>query len=110
VRIRVCRLEEVPEGQCQIIRQNRDDIALIHRNGTLHAINDTCPHLGGSLGTGWLTDEGTVVCPLHGWEFRLADGEGVWPQGLRIDTYPVVVEDGEVYVVLHGGGARDADV
>ena len=54
--------------------------------------------MGGSLGTGWVTDEGSIVCPWHGWEFRLEDGAGVWPSGIKLDTFETSVEDGVVYV------------
>lgn len=102
MRVKVCPLGELPKGQCRVIKQEHTYIALIHHGEAIYAINDTCPHLGGSLGTGWLTEEGTIVCPWHGWEFRICDGKGVWPQGVQIETYPVEVENGEVFVVLDG--------
>jgi len=100
VRVKACSVGELTNGQCRILKHERTYIALIRHNNTIHAIDDTCPHLGGSLGTGWLTEEGTIVCPWHGWEFRICDGKGVWPTGVQVATYPVEVENDEVYVVL----------
>lgn len=108
VRVKACRFEQLPEGQCHVFKHERTYIAVIHHKGELRAINDTCPHLGGSLGTGWLTEEGTIVCPWHGWEFRICDGEGVWPQGIAVDTFKVEVDDGDVYVHVDGPTPRDA--
>jgi nitrite reductase/ring-hydroxylating ferredoxin subunit len=100
VRVKACHVGELPKGQCRVIKHERTYIALIHHKDEIHAIDDTCPHLGGSLGTGWLTEEGTIVCPWHGWEFRVSDGEGVWPTGIQVETFPVEVENDDVFVVV----------
>ncbi|MDA1191833.1 MAG: Rieske (2Fe-2S) protein [Candidatus Poribacteria bacterium] len=99
-RVKACALAELNEGQCRVVKHGYEYIAVIKKNDELHAINDTCPHMGGSLGTGWMTDEGTIVCPWHGWEFRLKDGEGVWPSGIKVETYPVQVDDDVIYVLM----------
>lgn len=105
-RVRVCALKDLPEGGVQIVRHGGDYIAVFHREGKLYALDDTCPHMGGSLGTGYVSKEGTVTCPWHGWEFRICDGEGVWPQGIQIRTFPVLVEEGEVFVLLDEKGTN----
>lgn len=112
-RLKVCPLSELKEGQNRVIQRGGDYIAVLLRDGKPVAVNDTCPHMGGSLATGWITDEGTVVCPWHGWEFRLCDGAGVWPPGINIKTYAVEVQDGDIYVVFNeeqqDNGEQSAD-
>jgi len=49
-------------------------ILLVRMNGTIHALTETCPHLGGPLSEGKLDDEG-ITCPWHGSRFCLADGD-----------------------------------
>ena len=44
------------------------DVALFSVNGTIHAMEDFCPHQGGSLGTSPL-DGKVVTCRGHGWRF-----------------------------------------
>ncbi|MFC0211952.1 Rieske 2Fe-2S domain-containing protein [Paenibacillus chartarius] len=52
----------------------------------VHALQDLCIHRGAMLSEGWLQD-GTVVCPYHGWQY---DGNGqcvcipAQPKGERI--------------------------
>src|SRR4029077_4751940 len=41
--------------------------------GELFAFDNMCAHQGGPLGQGYV-DGDTLVCPLHGWSYRLADG------------------------------------
>lgn len=42
----------------------------------------------------------TISCPLHGWEFDLADGTPSFPAKRGLKTYPVRVEDGLVKIDL----------
>ncbi|MFC7658695.1 Rieske (2Fe-2S) protein [Pseudonocardia benzenivorans] len=42
-----------------------------------------------------------IVCPWHGYEFTLATGRSiVEPEKLRVRTYEVAVEDGDVVVYV----------
>jgi 3-phenylpropionate/trans-cinnamate dioxygenase ferredoxin subunit len=46
-------------------------------------------------------DELTVTCSLHGAVFELETGEGIeYPAVDPIETYPVTIEDDEVYIDL----------
>ena len=48
-------------------------IARLNIEGSFHAIDDACTHVGGSV-------EGTVVtCPLHGARFDVTNGEVLGP-------------------------------
>lgn len=43
--------------------------------------------------------EGCVLtCPVHEWQYDARTGEGVNPQGVRLPTFPVCLEDGGVFV------------
>ena len=47
---------------------------LLHRSeGTIHAVDAVCSHMGGPLEKGKI-ENGCVICPWHGSTFRLADG------------------------------------
>ena len=55
--------------------------------------------MGGPLGHGKL--EGCVVtCPWHGWQYDVRTGENEFDRAIKLETYEVVVEDGEVKVVV----------
>jgi phenylpropionate dioxygenase-like ring-hydroxylating dioxygenase large terminal subunit len=43
------------------------------RRGAIAALIDRCPHRGVALSLGTVTEDGTLACPFHGWEFA-ADG------------------------------------
>jgi nitrite reductase/ring-hydroxylating ferredoxin subunit len=68
---------------------------------TIVAIDNTCPHAGGSLAEGTLTGD-VVTCPLHGWQFNTCNGCRVDRSGEGVTNYPCLVENGRVYVKLPG--------
>ena len=63
------------------------------------AIDDTCPHAGGSLTEG-LLDGDLVICPLHAWAFESTTGRCVDDPSCSVQAYPVRVEAGIVQVQI----------
>jgi nitrite reductase (NADH) small subunit len=97
--VTVARVEDVPPGSVKTVRAGGEEIALAHVDGGFHATQATCIHLQGPLGEGRL--EGPVLtCPWHGWQYDVRTGENEFDLAIRLRTYPVRVEDGEVKVAV----------
>jgi nitrite reductase/ring-hydroxylating ferredoxin subunit len=72
-----------------------EHVLAVGRNGSAYfAVENCCPHAGGSLGNGTL-NEGKIQCPLHLWEFDVTTGEC---GRIKICTYPVRVHEGNLEV------------
>ena len=95
--MRVTALKDVPQGSAVHVILGEGAVAVCNVDGALHAMNGICPHAGGPLGHGVLNGA-TLVCPFHGWAFDCATGQYDMDDGLRQTTYPVKVENGEVWV------------
>jgi nitrite reductase/ring-hydroxylating ferredoxin subunit len=95
--VQVCKVEEVQPGQVRMLEADGTKIALCNREGTLHALSNFCPHLTGNLGEGEL-DGDVLVCPEHGWRFKLATGRCTTIRGQSAHVFPVRIEDGWVLV------------
>jgi len=80
-------------------------IAVFHDQGNYFAIDDTCPHMGASLSGGFV-GQGIVTCPWHAWRFRLCDGAWADNPKIKIGSYPVRVEGGEVQVLVEPPAPR----
>ena len=65
--------------------------------GKVHAIDGVCPHAGGPLAQGEIKD-GVVTCPWHGWTFQACSGCSLQPAGNDVGSYPVKVEEGNIYL------------
>ncbi len=63
------------------------------------ALDDTCPHAGGSLTEGMI-DEDLVVCPLHAYAFEIATGRCVDDPACSVSSYPTRIESGILQVQL----------
>jgi len=89
---------DVPAGRAVRICVRGAWLAVCNDNGRFVAVDDACPHEGGSLGRGHLAD-GCIVCPVHHWAFDLRTG--LADPGLpmtRLKFYPCRVREGKVYV------------
>lgn len=97
----VARTGDIPEGEGRAFAVSGRMVAVFLRDGQYHAINDSCPHMGASLATGWVQDD-QVTCPWHAWRFCITDGS--WldnPQSdLNTDCYEVRVVENEIQVLV----------
>lgn len=72
----VLPLAELPEATPTKASFGATAIVLVRRGDVVHALKNTCSHLGGPLSDGTLGD-GTIQCPWHASVFRLQDGRVV---------------------------------
>jgi len=107
----VARVEDVPEGQRIIVRVQDRDIGIFNVEGEFYAFANRCPHKGGPLCEGVIAgliesdapgefrfDPGRklLICPWHGWEFDLRDGQSyLEAANTKARPYPVDVEPGK---------------
>ena len=87
---RVARSGEIPAGEGRVYEVSGRLVAVFFDGRDYSAIDDLCPHMGASLGTGPLRD-GVVTCPWHAWRFRLCDGAWCDNPKLKVDVFEVRV-------------------
>jgi nitrite reductase (NADH) small subunit/3-phenylpropionate/trans-cinnamate dioxygenase ferredoxin subunit len=101
----VCRVDDLTEGEGRTVEVAGKLLAVFYVKGQYYAIDDVCPHMGASLGSGYVED-GIVTCPWHAWRFRLADGAWADNPRLKIGCYPARVENGAVQVQISSSPAK----
>jgi len=69
------------------------------------ALDDRCPHAGGSLGEGLLDGE-ALVCPIHGYAYDVTTGEGL-DDGAEARVHPCELE-GDVLRIRIAPGEEEA--
>ena len=97
--VSVCRVDEVAEGKGRALEASGVRLAVFRQGGELVALSGRCPHSGGPLGFGWIEDA-EVVCPLHHWRFRLADGRCTTIRGESVHRFRCEVRDEELWVLI----------
>jgi len=95
---RVCRLEELGEGDSRVVEVGDKQVLVLRHGGRLYAVSNICTHEYAELSNGIVLD-GTVTCPVHLSRFRLDTGEVLNPPATKpLPTYRVVVKEGEIFV------------
>jgi 3-phenylpropionate/trans-cinnamate dioxygenase ferredoxin component len=98
-RYRVAAVDELPAESMKRVAAGDVPVCLAHaEDGNYYALNDICTHEEFSLSDGelWGMD---VECPQHGSRFNLQTGRVTGlPAVIAAKTYPVTVEEGDVYV------------
>ena len=96
--IRLIELSALPEGRGRRVCTAGLDLALFRIGDAVYAIEDSCPHAGGSLSNGKL--QGTrVTCPVHGLKFSLDSVCQPGAPTLEAKTHAVNVVDGIVMLL-----------
>lgn len=105
--IKVISTSEVSAGTMKKVVLDNMTLLIANVDGKFYALNNTCPHLGGSLSDGKL--EGKIVqCPRHGSRFDVTTGANVGGAKIAFlkmkvkdtQSYPVTVQGQEVMVEL----------
>lgn len=101
-----CKVEDVVENGGVCVKYGDEQIALFYftRRNEWYATQNECPHKKqmalsrGMIGT--KNEEPKVACPFHKKTFSLTTGECLSGDECRIKTYPVKVENGNVYICV----------
>ncbi len=96
------QLSDIPDNGATIIDvDERLKVAVFRVGERCAAINNRCPHAGGSLGEGEF-DGTEVQCPLHG--FRVDVWKGVGNAGKPVQKFDVTVNGDTVEVQVPAAG------
>lgn len=95
----VASTREVKEGTGMLVEVGDKRIAVFCHKGEYFALDDLCPHKGGSLHQGAI--HGAVVsCPWHQWQFDIRTGVSPVNPLSQVRAYPVRVEGTSLYVEI----------
>jgi len=104
-RLRLFAMSDVA-GRLGVVQRLEDPVvgplAAYHIGDEIRVVQDECPHAGARLSVGEVNvDDGVVTCPEHGSRFDTGTGERLrGPADDGLNTFRVVIEDGQAYVQL----------
>ncbi|MEO3406983.1 Rieske 2Fe-2S domain-containing protein [Mucilaginibacter sp. CAU 1740] len=94
------KIDEAPIADKPFIKKikaGNKSICLVGFEGKLYAMSAKCPHAGADMSEG-LCVRKMIVCPYHRYTYDLETGKGGEGQNDFIETYPVEMKDGDVFV------------
>lgn len=108
----ICGAEELPPGGMLGGKLGPMPIVVIRTtDGRLYGLLDKCLHMGGPLSKGkiytaqdgdtcgqYVEQDGRLIvkCPWHGYEYDLTTGATLFDENLKLRTFTVREEDGQV--------------
>jgi nitrite reductase/ring-hydroxylating ferredoxin subunit len=97
-------VDEVPDGTMKMAWvDGTDQVLVVNVGGEIRALQGICSHEYFELDKGFLTAE-TLTCALHLSRFDLESGEALDPPAeLPLAVYPVVIENGRVFIEIPDG-------
>jgi nitrite reductase/ring-hydroxylating ferredoxin subunit len=117
--VEIGRADQFPDDSVVVVTVNDVSIGIFRDRGALFAYKNTCLHQGGPVCEGMRSrnvvdvlaadrtlvgqrfgDDTHIVCPWHGYEYKLATGECVGDPKLRLRRYDVQERDGHVYITI----------
>jgi nitrite reductase/ring-hydroxylating ferredoxin subunit len=97
-RIELCHVADVESGRGLRVEAEGLILAVFNVAGEFFVTDDACTHGPGALSEGDLEND-IVECNFHGGRFNVRTGAVAGPPCMvPVKTYPVVVEQGRVFV------------
>ena len=95
----ICHVADIPVlGSRRVARAKGLPVALFRNSeDRVFALLDRCAHRGGPLSQG-IVFGSTVACPLHNWNFALADGQAQGADTGCVPVFACKVEAGTVFL------------
>lgn len=90
-------VDDIPDGERKIIEVEGVSIGVFHHNGSWYALRNSCLHRGGPVCAGALKGD-VITCPWHGYQYNLTTGVLLLDPSANLETYPVEVRDGEIFL------------
>lgn len=95
--VKVCKDDALLPGNATEYLYEKERIAVFRTADGYYAIDNVCPHQGALLNEGVVRNN-RVTCPWHAWSFGLKDGVCNINARLNLETYPVKLEEGFVWL------------
>ena len=97
IEVSVASEAEIPVGERKLVEVEGISIGVFHHNGGWYALRNKCLHRGGPVCTGPLAGD-VITCPWHGYQYNVTSGQLLLDASAHLETYPVDVRDGLVYL------------
>jgi nitrite reductase/ring-hydroxylating ferredoxin subunit len=90
-------VDEIADGSRKIVTIDGVSIGVFHHNGEWIALRNYCLHAGGPVATGALEGD-TLICPWHGFRYRVTTGELLIDPALKLDRYKLDIRGDQIFL------------
>ncbi len=97
----IVRLHDLPQRAPKRFLVDGVELVLVRDHHTVHALYGRCPHRLAPLSDA-IVEQDRLVCPHHGWDFRLDSGISEGVPGESVHRFTIAIDEDLVWV-----GARE---
>jgi nitrite reductase/ring-hydroxylating ferredoxin subunit/hemoglobin-like flavoprotein len=97
VEVLIAAEQDIPDESRKLVQTEGLSIGVFHHLGGWYALRNFCQHAGGPVAEGML-DGDQLICPWHGFRYCINDGALINDPSAKLETYPVEVRQGQVYL------------
>jgi nitrite reductase (NADH) small subunit len=91
------KISDVPNFGKKAVTISGKEILLINVKGSIHAIENECPHQGCPMNAAVVKD-GYISCPRHGYRFSLTDGKCAEHPEYLLALFPAQLNGDDILV------------
>ncbi|HNY12893.1 MAG TPA: Rieske (2Fe-2S) protein [Candidatus Wallbacteria bacterium] len=97
--VKAIKADEIKENEGKMFRlANGTEVAFFLANGSFHAFDNKCPHMGMPLCEGIIIDKEVLMCRYHQWKFNLKTGVSTFAPNIYLKKFEMKIEDGFIFV------------
>ena len=98
--VNVAGIDEILPGHAKLVEVNGSEIAIFNIDGSYHALDNSCSHVGGPLCEGEILGC-QVTCPWHGAIFDVRSGAALGPPAFEsVASYPVRIAGSQIQIEI----------
>ena len=94
---RVAALSKLFDGERRCFTLEGRRVFLIKLEGRVYAYENRCAHRELPIATGRL-DGYVLTCPVHEWQYDIRSGRSVNPDGAKLRSFAIKIENNDVLV------------
>jgi nitrite reductase (NADH) small subunit len=114
------KISQLRNGDRKIIKTKQGEVGVFVEGGQYYAYANLCAHSGGpaceglvmplvvdviaenKMYNGQIFDETEmhIVCPWHGWEYKLMDGQCVGEPRRKLKKYDIIRRNDDIFVLI----------
>ncbi len=104
--IAVSKMQDLAPGTVRKVQAGDRTLALACSTEGIFAVENSCPHEGGSLGEGSI-EGSTITCPLHSYKFDGKSGGCLTEKRYRARVFETKIEQGQIWVRAQADEKKD---
>ncbi len=96
--IKTFEIDQLEEGKIKRFKNKMIDAIIILWKGKIYSYKNRCAHQGLTFEEEYISPEGTITCPWHGFQYSVESGECLTVNHIQLEPIPTKIEEGFLWL------------